>query len=152
MKGEVRALPISDKIALIQPDSNVFIITPQAIMKQIIRSVRKHSGSFIIGFHGITEMEGAVKYRNAGLAVLKESLDLNSDEYLYDQIIGASVVILDGDVLGTVTDIMETGSNDVYVVKGSGREYLIPAIKDVIHQIDLNRKCIYIKVMEGLLD
>ena len=54
--------------------------------------------------------------------------------------------------LGKVEDILRTGSNDVYIVKQGAREYLIPAIADVIKRIDLHEKKIFIEVMEGLLD
>jgi 16S rRNA processing protein RimM len=54
--------------------------------------------------------------------------------------------------LGKVEDILATGSNDVYVVKNGKKEYLIPAIADVVKRIDLERKTILIEVMQGLLD
>ncbi len=55
-------------------------------------------------------------------------------------------------MLGKVDSIFETGSNDVYIIKNNEREYLIPAIKDVIKKIDLKRNRIIIKVIDGLLD
>ena len=62
------------------------------------------------------------------------------------------VITSEGREIGRVAEILETGSNDVYVVRGQGKEYLIPAIKDIISRIDLRSGTIIITPMEGLLD
>lgn len=62
------------------------------------------------------------------------------------------VITSEGKEIGMVAEIMETGSNDVYVVRGQGKEYLIPAIKDVILSVNLGSGAIIITPMEGLLD
>ena len=54
--------------------------------------------------------------------------------------------------LGTLVDIFETGSNDIYVVRGETKEYLIPAIADVITQVDIAGKKMIITPLDGLLD
>jgi 16S rRNA processing protein RimM len=81
-----------------------------------------------------------------------EEVCLEDGEFFYSQIVGLSVVTTEGMTLGMVEDILVTGSNDVYVVKDGKREYLIPAIADVVKKIDLEEKTILIEVMEGLLD
>ena len=62
------------------------------------------------------------------------------------------VITSEGREIGRVAEILETGSNDVYAVRGQGKEYLIPAIKDIISRIDLRSGTIIITPMEGLLD
>jgi len=63
------------------------------------------------------------------------------------------VTTLDGRDVGEIVDIMITGSNDVYVIKAAdGRQVLIPAIREVIKQVDLIRKMMYIEPIRGLLD
>jgi 16S rRNA processing protein RimM len=69
--------------------------------------------------------------------------------YYHYQIIGLGVYTVDGDYLGKIMSIFETGSNDVYVVRGEDKEYLIPAIKDVIKEIDLEAKKMIVKLMEA---
>lgn len=94
-----------------------------------------------------------MKYRGAILSADRSLLpDLKEEEYFYEQIIGLTVYTTDGNIIGTVTDIFETGSNDVYVVKGSNKEYLIPAIRDVIKEISLEDKKVIIQTVEGLLE
>lgn len=97
--------------------------------------------------------EDARQYRNYILSVKSKSLPpLEEGVYYHEQIIGTSVYTTQGELIGIVDSILETGSNDVYVVKLDEREYLIPAIKDVIKEIDLKNRRILIDVIEGLLD
>jgi 16S rRNA processing protein RimM len=97
-------------------------------------------------------MDAASRYENSLLSVERGSVPLEDGEFFYDQIIGLSAFTTEGALIGQVVDIFETGSNDVYVVRQDAKEYLIPAIKDVVKEIDLGNKRIIIKVMEGLLD
>lgn len=91
--------------------------------------------------------------RNALVEIPEEALPpLQKDEFYHRQIIGLMVITSEGKEIGRVAEIMETGSNDVYVVRGQGKEYLIPAIKDVILSVDLRSGAIIITPMEGLLD
>jgi len=77
---------------------------------------------------------------------------LRENEFYHRQIIGLVAITSEGREIGKVVEIMETGSNDVYVVRGQGKEYLIPAVKDVISSVDLDSGTITIIPIEGLLD
>lgn len=100
--------------------------------------VRHHGNLLLIGIKGVETPEDARKYRGALIqARQSESPGLPEGVYYQHQIIGLSVYTVAGERLGTVDSIMETGSNDVYVIKGSGKEYLLPAISDVIKKIDV---------------
>ena len=73
-------------------------------------------------------------------------------QYSHDQIIGLQVVTTDGELIGTVTDILTGISNDNYIVRGSRGEILIPAIEDVVQSIDLDKGIITIETINGLLE
>jgi 16S rRNA processing protein RimM len=91
--------------------------------------------------------------RNALIEIVGADLPLlRENEFYHVQIIGLTVITSEGREIGRVIGIMETGSNDVYIVRGQGKEYLIPAIRDVISNIDLAAGTITITPMEGLLD
>lgn len=77
---------------------------------------------------------------------------LGNNQYYYHQIIGLSVVTPEGETIGRVTKIMETPANELYVVQGSGREYLIPAVKPIVTDINLDTGTMTITPIEGLLD
>ena len=76
--------------------------------------------------------------------------ELPEGEYYWRDIIGLDVYSEDGKLLGKIESVFPTGSNDVYVCKGEEREILIPAIADVIKLIDIDRKIMNVKLMEGL--
>ena len=100
-----------------------------------IKSIKKLGRYALVSFYGINDPETALKYRGAILSADKSLLPvLEEEEYFYDQIIGLIVHTTDGNIIGRVSDILETGSNDVYLVNGLDREYLIPAIRDVIRK------------------
>jgi 16S rRNA processing protein RimM len=150
----MKALPLSDLFSILSPENKVILMTPSGGREEkIIKTLRKNNASFIISFYGIDSMTEAAKYRNSLLLAEEDILPpLPSGEYFIEDIIGLSVVTTEGDFIGKVSDVFETGSNDVFVVKDISREYLIPAIKDVIKEIDLDKSMIIINSMKGLLD
>jgi len=150
----MKALPLSDMFGILSPENKVILMTPSGAREEkIIRTLRKNTSSFIISFYGIDSITEAAKYRNSLLLAEKDFLPpLPAGEYFINDIIGLSVVTTEGDVVGTVHDVFETGSNDVYVVKDLNKEFLIPAIKDVVKKIDLEKGVIIISSMKGLLD
>ena len=81
----------------------------------------------------------------------EEAVDLPPDHYFWHQIIGLRVLGEDGQVLGTVDDILQTGANDVYVVRRpEGGELLLPAIQQVVKSVDLQAGIMTIELMPGL--
>ena len=101
---------------------------------------------------GVMDRNSAEMLSGSDLLVEKSSLpELEPDTYYWADIVGMSVVSVDGNPLGTVASIIETGSNDVYVVQTpDAGEILIPAIASVVLEIDLNRKIMRVNLPEGL--
>ena len=120
-----------------------------------IEHVRPYKGeSVVLKLAGIDDANTAETLRHQSLFIpLSELAELPPDSYYQHDIVGLTVVTLAGRELGHIVDIMETGSNDVYIVKGSdGKEVLIPAIKAVVKQIDLARHTMSIDPLPGLLE
>jgi 16S rRNA processing protein RimM len=130
------------------------LFTPEGIQEiRKIKSLRQHSQYLIISFYDIIDVATAAKYRNSTLNIKKETLPpLKKGVFFYEQIIGLSVYSSDGIMIGKIEDILETGSNDVYIVKDKDKEYLIPAIKNVVKEIDLKEKRMVIEIIDGLLN
>ena len=80
-----------------------------------------------------------------------DAVHLPEDSYFWHQIIGLSVRTDTGEVLGRIAEIMPTGSNDVYVVEQQDRQILLPAIKDVVQDIDLEAGVMTVHLIEGLV-
>lgn len=123
--------------------------------RYVLERVRPFKGTmFLLKFAGIDDMNAAEHLRNQDLCIpLAELAKLPPDSYYQHDILGLRVARLNDETVGMITEIITTGSNDVYVVKNAvGKQFLIPAIKEVIKQIDLVRRVMYIDPMEGLLD
>jgi 16S rRNA processing protein RimM len=115
---------------------------------------RPHNDGIILGFEGISNAEAATKYRGETVYVRAEDRpELPEGEYYHHQIIGLKVVDEAGVDLGVVTEIIETGANDVYVVTdAAGREILLPALKEVLLDINLDTKIMRVHLLLGLVD
>ncbi len=123
--------------------------------RYLIEHVRPHKGEIIVlKLAGIDDATAAEPLRRLELCIpLSHLAKLPSDSYYQHDILGLRVYILDGRELGPIVEIIETGSNDVYVIKGQdGKQVLIPAIKSVVKQIDLIRHTMYIDPLPGLLE
>ena len=110
------------------------------------------SGKFLfIELEGIEDVESARGFVGCTIFVPKELFpDLAENEYYWQDIIGLNVFSEEGKHLGRIESVFPTGSNDVYVCKGGPREILLPAIADVIKSIDIDRRVMNVKLMEGL--
>ena len=106
-----------------------------------------------LSFEGIDDRDEASLLRNSVIAIPREVLPaLPEGEYLVDDLQGITVRTTAGAVVGVITEVFSTGSNDVYIVRDGAREYLIPAIRDVVRQIDIRGRTMTIVPMDGLLD
>jgi 16S rRNA processing protein RimM len=153
VRGEVKALPLSQKIFSLVTGGEVSLLNSDGIRSTArVTSMRKQGRHFIVAIEGCFDPLTASSFRGSSICVPRDSVVLEENEFFCDQLIGISVVTPDGETIGRVAEIFETGSNDVYVVKAHDREYLLPAIWDVIQEIDLGRRRIIIKTMPGLLD
>ena len=116
-------------------------------------SIRPHKKIFLLKLAGLSSLEEAEKLRGAEILVRKDPVgNGNDEEYYWHELIGLSVYLDRGKYLGTLKQILPTGSNDIYVVREGEKEYLIPAIHDVVKEIDLAGQRMIICEMEGLLD
>jgi 16S rRNA processing protein RimM len=79
-----------------------------------------------------------------------EAVPLDDGSYFWYQIVGLTVRSTEGESLGEVVDILQTGSNDVYIVRSESGELLIPAIQDVVRDVDLEHGVITVELIEGL--
>ncbi len=119
-----------------------------------IESVKFFKQFAILKFKGIDTMEAAEKYRKCSLIVPRSNaVRLSRDEYFIADLIGLTVQDEDGTEIGILNDVIETGANDVYAIRlHDGREFLLPAIKQCVLEVDVENGFIRIHILEGLLD
>jgi 16S rRNA processing protein RimM len=119
----------------------------------VIASRRPHGTGLLLRFRGIKSPEEAGFYRNTWVYVpAADRPELPEGEYYHHQLIGLNVVTDEGRELGLLTDILETGANDVYVVRdAAGNEVLLPAIPAVILEVRLADRQMRVHLLDGLI-
>jgi 16S rRNA processing protein RimM len=116
-----------------------------------VQTVRLDRGTAILKLAGIDDATTARALANQDVQIpAREAVELPPDHYFWHQIIGLEVWTDDGRLLGRVTEILRTGSNDVYVVGEGASEVLIPAIEDVVRQVDLVNGRLIVHLLPGL--
>lgn len=152
IRGEVKVFPTTDDPKRFQSLKNVVLNTGRSYLPLEIESVKYFKQFVILKFKGIDNINDIEKYKKSPLLVSREdAVDLEDDEYFMADMIGMNVVTEDGASFGILTDIMETGANDVYVVETEEHgEVLLPAIKDCILDVDIEERKMTIHVMNGL--
>lgn len=120
--------------------------------RMVVTSHRLHNEGVLLGFEGITTPEQAGRYRNQYLYVTaSDAEELPEGEYYFHELLNLKVIDDTGKILGVLTEIVETGANDVYVVTDAlGAEILLPAIPEVIQEVDLDAKLMKIHLLPGL--
>lgn len=118
-----------------------------------LRSRRPHPRGALVAFEGIDNREQSGELRNQFVLVRADDRPpLPEGEYYHHQLIGLQVVDEQGSIVGELMEILQTGANDVYVVRlPAGGELLIPAIDSVILSVDLERTEIRVQLPPGLL-
>ncbi len=147
-KGKLKVAVATDFPQRFAPSSKVYINR----QPMTIDSTEWHKGKAIIKFNTIDSIEDAEKLQGQLVEIHHSQLHhLPEGQYYHFQLIGLEVWTSQGELLGNITEILTTPSNDNYVVSGTKGEILIPAIEDVIKSIDLNKGCLVIEPIEGLL-
>jgi 16S rRNA processing protein RimM len=151
-KGEVKVKALTDFPERFKKLNDVYLQSEKELKKLKIENVRYYKNCVILKFEEINSISSAKELLGYFLKVKEcEAVKLPPKFYFVHDILNLSVFTLDGKFLGKVHDVLKTGSNDVYIVKGD-KEYLIPAIEDVVKEINLKEKKIFIKPLNGLLE
>lgn len=149
IKGEVKIMPYTDVPELLCEFDRLFLDRKEIFIERS----RVAKNMVIAKIEGVNTPEQAEKLRNKILYMHRDDLELDDDTYFIQDLIGMEVKDAEtGVIYGKIADVMQTGANDVYVIKGNDREYLIPAIADVVISTDIDQNIMTIKVLEGLFD
>ncbi|RME48480.1 MAG: 16S rRNA processing protein RimM [Chloroflexi bacterium] len=117
-----------------------------------LENVRFHKERVLLKLGGCDDRTAAEKLRGEMILIpFSEAMPLEADQYYQDDLIGLQVWTTDEEHLGEVVEILETGANEVFIVHGGRGEVLLPAIPDVIREIDLEAKRMVVELMEGLI-
>lgn len=148
VSGAIRVSVLSDVPHRFDPGQTLHIVDRTY---QITDSSPAPNGQVILRLKDIDTVDAAKRLVGQSATVPQSSVPpLQEGEYYHFQLLGLKVLTDDGECLGRVREILETGSNDVYVVSGESGEVLIPALTDVVLEVRLDQGCMVVKLLEGL--
>lgn len=151
IKGEIKIMPYTDYPELLCEFDRLFLGKNHEEIN--VERSRVFKNMVIAKLEGYDTPEVAEKLRNKILYMHRDDLELDEDTYFIQDLIGIEVSDADsGFVYGKITDVMQTGANDVYVIQGKDREYLIPAIPEVVITTDIDENIMTIRPLEGLFE
>ena len=152
VRGEVKVYPTTDPERFYDLE-HVLLDTGRAMKPLTIANVKFFKNLVILKFEEFDNINDVEIYKGRELWVPREEAqELGEDEYYIADLIGMNVVLEDGSEFGTLKDVMETGANDVYIVKmKDGQEVLLPAIGECILDVNPEENKMTIHLMKGLL-
>ena len=153
IKGEVKVTPFTDDINRFDDLEKVYVKTRKEDKLYKVENVRYHKNMVLLKLEGIENPEQGELLKNAYLEIdREEAIPLEEGQYFIVDLIGLDVYTDEGKLLGKVDDIYNTGANDIYVVKDElGKQVLLPAIKEVIKQVDIENKKMIVHLIPGLI-
>lgn len=155
VRGEVRIRPLTDFPQRFEGMERVHLFLDGRRWQAEIECIRPHArGNWTMKLNGVDTREEAEGLRRAELQVPPhDTYPLPEGEYYVFELVGCSITTGDGKDIGLLIDVITTGANDVYLVENDqGNQFLIPAIKQVVKEIDLDGRRILIDPIPGLLD
>ncbi len=153
IKGEVKVTPFTDDINRFDDLKKVYVKTRKDDELYKVEGVRYHKNMVLLKLEGIENPEQAELLKNAFLEINREdAVPLRKGQYFIADLIGLEVYTDEGKLLGKVDNIYNTGANDIYIVKDElGKQVLLPGIKEVIKQVDLENEKIIVHLIPGLI-
>ena len=165
VRGEVKVFPMTDDVNRFKKLRKVFLDTGKDFLELEICQVKFFKNMVILKFKGIDNINDIEKYKGKGLFVTREhAVKCEKDEYFIADLIGIEVSTEEGEPLGELVDVLQTGANVVYVVRiseespyvhrvsGKKKELLLPAIRECVLDVDMQERRMKVHLMAGLLD
>ena len=151
VKGMVRIQPWADDVGFLCAFKRFFISEKKTETK--ICEIRPNGRVVIAKLSGVDSVESAEALRGYTVYIKREDANIQDGRYFVDELIGCNVFDANENaLLGVISDVSETGANDVWHIKKDGKEYLVPAIESVIVSVDVENEVVKINVLEGIFD
>ena len=153
VRGEVKVFPTTDDPVRFKKLKKVILDTGKEKLNLEVEHVKFFKQFVIVKFKEFDNINNIERYTRCPLLVTRENaVPLEEDEYFVADMIGMKVITEDGTEFGTLSDVMETGANDVYVIDSKEHgEVLMPAIKECVLNVDMESGIITVHLMSGLI-
>lgn len=152
IRGEVKVYPTTDNVRRFDDLKEVILDTGKEQLILHVTSVKYFKNMVILKFKEFDNINDIIPYKGMDLLVTRENaIPLEEGEYYIADIIGSKVITDEDKILGTLTDVLQTGANDVYVVKTKdGKEVLLPSIEECILDRDIENKIVKVHIMKEI--
>ncbi len=151
LKGRMKVLSYLESDDILNSLEEIFVRKGMQVETLKLKDIRISGKCFFLDVEGISDLEQAKALVGCEVLIPGDKLKaLPDDEYYWRDLIGFEVVAEDGYFIGKIETIFPTGSNDVFVCTGGDREILLPAIADVVQNIDMEQKRMVVRLLEGL--
>lgn len=151
VRGMIRIQPWSDNGDFLTKFKNFYLENGKTKIE--MDKITPHGNVVISAIKGVNTIEDAEKLRNQILYIKRSDAKLPEGRYFVSEIIGSKVIDAETDEqIGTLTDVSQTGANDVWHIKKGEKEYLVPAIPDVVIDVDIDNDVVKIKPLKGIFD
>lgn len=153
VKGEVKVKPFTDNVEQFETLKSILVVKNKETVEMKILSAKFHKGMVLLMLEGVEDMNEAEKLKGCLIKIhRKDARQLEEGEYFIADIIGSDVYTDTGDYLGKVDDIYNSGAQDIYVVKDElGKQVLLPSIKEVILNVDIENQKVTVHLLKGLI-
>lgn len=154
IRGEVKVYPTTDDINRFKKLKKCILDTGKEYIDLNVETVKFFKNMVILKFKEYNNINDIECYKGKDILVTRDNaVKLEKGEYYIADILGAKVILEDGSEFGVLEDVMQTGANDVYVVKTSdNKEVLLPKIDECVKKLDIENKIVTVHIMKGLLD
>ena len=153
LRGEVKVFPTTDDPSRYDDLEEVELLTKEAKYLHLeVERVRYFKNLVIVKFKNYDNINDIEQYKKCNLYVTRENaVELEEDEYFVADLIGLTAKTDEGEELGVLSDVLTTGANDVYVIKGAdGEELLVPAIHDCVQEVNVEEGYVVLHLLPGL--
>ncbi len=153
VRGEVKVFPTTDDPKRYNKLKRVYMDSKEGLIELHVSGVKYFKKFVIVKFKEYNNINEIEKYKGLDLLIKrKDAVPLEKGEYYIKDLLGLEVESEQGSILGEIIDVLQTGANDVYVVKDKNdKEILLPVIEECIKKVDLENKKVIVHIMEGLL-
>ena len=153
VKGEVKVKPFTDNVEQFETLKSILVVKNKETTEMKILNAKFHKGMVLLKLEGVEDMNEAEKLKGCLIKIhRKDARQLEEGEYFIADIIGSDVYTDTGDYLGKVDDIYNSGAQDIYVVKDElGKQVLLPSIKEVILNVDIENQKVTVHLLKGLI-
>lgn len=155
VRGELRVAILTDYPDRLAQHTHFYLAhskSPEVVRRYPVGGLRLHKKYLLLKLEGCDDRNAADELRGMLVQIpIEDAVPLEEGEYYLFQLIGVRVETESGEWLGQIDHVIETGANEVYVVRGPRGEVLLPGVDDVVLELDLESKCMVVRLLPGLL-